>query len=58
MHKAAHLSLFLCVGYICSLCPAGIQLGFGRQRTVPGRRESEAEDEWKGKRQREDEEET
>lgn len=50
----AHLSLFLHAAYICSLCPTGIQLGFGLHMTIQGRWESEAEDE--RERQRGDEE--
>lgn len=52
----AHLGLFLYAGYICSLCPTGIQLGFGLHRTIQRRRESEQENEWGRERQREDEE--
>lgn len=51
---------FSTAGYICSLCPTGIQLGFGLQRTIQGRRESEVADEWserESEREAEEEEE-
>lgn len=55
LQKAAGLRLLISTssstaGYICSLSPGGIQLGFGLRRTIQRRRESEVQDEWERER--------